>query len=109
MSSDNELNWMTSPQHLRGIKTGLTCLDGAAVCFTAAVVTQCGCARWAYNVENGSKEMEWEGLDWMNSARRKERWGAEMNMAMQWRTQIFSLGGGGGGPTHRRYTNYIGF
>ena len=26
MSSDNELNWMTSPQYLRGIKTGLTCL-----------------------------------------------------------------------------------
>ena len=26
MSSDIELNWMTSPQYLCGIKTGLTCL-----------------------------------------------------------------------------------
>jgi hypothetical protein len=68
---------------LRGVQTGLSCLNGTVTCLTTVVVTHCGCVRWEYNIENGSKEMECEGLDWMNSARRKERLRAEMNMAMQ--------------------------
>jgi len=88
---------MTSPQFLRRIKTGLTCLNGTVTCFTTVVFTHCGCVRWEYNIENGCKEMEWEGLGWMNCARRKERRRAEMNMAMEWRTHNFSLGKGGRG------------
>ena len=94
MSRYNELNWMTSPRYFRGIKTGLAYLNGTVACFTAVGVAHCGCVRWEYNIKNGSKEMECEGLDWMNSARRKERLLAEMNMAMQRRTQIFFLRGG---------------
>ena len=40
--------------------------------------------------------MECEGLDWMNSASRKGGRGAEMAMAMQWRTQNFFGGWGRG-------------
>ena len=75
MSSDNELDWMASPKFLRGTKTGLECLNGTVTCFAriTVVVTRCGCVRWEYNIENGRKEMECEVLDWINSARRKER------------------------------------
>ena len=75
MSSDNELNWMTSPQYLRGIKTGLTCLNGTVTCFTAVVVAHCGFFMWEYNIKNGSKGMECEGLDWMGSAAVRRGWG----------------------------------
>jgi hypothetical protein len=88
---------MTSPQLLHGIKTGLTCLNGNVTCFTTVVVTHCGCVRWEYHIDNGSKEMVCMGLDWTNSARLKERRGTETNMAMQWHTQMFYFFGGGGG------------
>ena len=64
MSSDTELNWMTSPQYLRGIKTGLTCLNGTGTCFTAVVVAYCGCIMWEYNIKNGSNGMEWSARAW---------------------------------------------
>ena len=92
MSSDNELNWMTSPQYLCGVQTGLTSLNGTVTCCTTVVVTHCICFRWEYSIENGSKEIECEGLNWTNSARPKVRRRAEMIMTMQRGTQIFSLG-----------------
>jgi len=57
MSSDIELNWMTSPKYFRVIQTHLTCLNGTATCFTTVWLTHCGCVRWECNIENNSKEM----------------------------------------------------
>jgi hypothetical protein len=39
--------------------------------------------RWEDNIEMDFKEIEWEGMDWINLAQDRNKWQALVNMVMK--------------------------
>jgi hypothetical protein len=41
-----------------------------------------GRRRWAYNIKMGLKEIEWDGVDWIDMAQGRDQWRALVNTVM---------------------------